>query len=91
MDNALQLVPDRAQDRHMLLRILARAVSHWASPLGRPQGQVTPFKVLLLCDRDEEAVQLRQDITQALHNGHVVSQRLTRRVHGLSRSQMASR
>ncbi|MFF5216731.1 hypothetical protein [Micromonospora sp. NPDC000442] len=57
----------------MLLRILARAVRHWASPLGRPQGQVTPFKVLLLCDRDEEAVQLRQDITQALHNGHVVS------------------
>ncbi|OKJ34654.1 hypothetical protein AMK25_29150 [Micromonospora sp. TSRI0369] len=34
---------------------------HSAGLLGRPQGQVTAFKVLLRCDRVEEAVQLRQD------------------------------
>ncbi|MFI7553275.1 barstar family protein [Micromonospora sediminimaris] len=70
VDNAPQLLPDSARDRHVFFRILAEAVRHWVSPLGRPQGQVTPFKVLLLCDRDDETVQLRQDIAQALHNGH---------------------
>ncbi|GIJ11885.1 barstar family protein [Micromonospora andamanensis] len=69
VDNAPQMLSDSIQDRHTLLRVLARAVRHWASPLGRPEGQVTPFTVLLLADGDEEAVQLRQDITQALSGG----------------------
>ncbi|MBQ1047494.1 barstar family protein [Micromonospora sp. C51] len=69
VDNAPQLLPDSVQDRHMLFRILVEAVRHWASPLGRPEGQVTPFTVLLLADGDEEAVQLRQDIRQALRDG----------------------
>lgn len=57
------------QDRHTLFRILARAVQHWASPLGRPAGKVVPFATLLLCDHDDEAVRLRQDVARALHNG----------------------
>ncbi len=60
------LLPDSSQDRHTLFRILAQAVHHWASPLGQPEGKVVPFKVLLLCDRDEEAVRLRQDVIRAL-------------------------
>jgi len=66
VDNAPQLLTDSSQDRHTLFRILAQAVHHWASPLGQRKGKVTPFKVLLLCERDEEAVHLRQDIIRAL-------------------------
>lgn len=69
VDNAPRLLADSTQDRHTLFRILARAVHHWASPLGRPEGKVVPFTTLLLCDRDEETVRLRQDIARALHNG----------------------
>ncbi|WP_353505526.1 barstar family protein [Verrucosispora sp. ts21] len=66
IDNAPQLLPDSSHDRHTLFRILAKAVHHWASPLGQPEGKVVPFKVLLLCDRDEEAVHLRQDVIRAM-------------------------
>jgi len=45
-----------------------RAVHHWAGPLGQPDGKVAPFKVSLLCEREEEAMRLRQDIAQAVHN-----------------------
>ncbi|AEB44545.1 hypothetical protein VAB18032_17205 [Micromonospora maris AB-18-032] len=69
VDNAPRLLADSTQDRHTLFRILARAGHHWASPLGRPEGKVVPFTTLLLCDRDEETVRLRQDIARALHNG----------------------
>ncbi|GAB3835361.1 hypothetical protein ACFPIJ_51045 [Dactylosporangium cerinum] len=48
-------------------RIPSRAVRHWASPLRRPDGKGIPFKVLLLCDRDEQAVLLRQEIASAVH------------------------
>jgi Barstar (barnase inhibitor) len=44
------------------------ALSRWASPLGRPDGKGVPFKVLLLCDRGEEAALLRQEISCAVHN-----------------------
>ncbi|WP_353505533.1 barstar family protein [Verrucosispora sp. ts21] len=69
VDNAPRLLADTTQDRHTLFRILARAVHHWASPLGQPEGKAVPFTTLLLCDRDEETVRLRQDIARALHNG----------------------
>ncbi|QOC94410.1 hypothetical protein [Micromonospora craniellae] len=36
---------------------------------GNRRGKVVPFKVLLLCDRNEEAVHLRQDIIRALRCG----------------------
>jgi hypothetical protein len=45
--------------------MLSRAVRHRASPLG--DGRGFPFKVLLLCDRDEEAALLRQEIASAVH------------------------
>ncbi|MEW2432459.1 hypothetical protein AB0877_31055 [Micromonospora sp. NPDC047644] len=41
-------------------RILSQAVKHWASPFGQPE-----FKVLLLCDRDDEAALLRQEVGRA--------------------------
>ncbi|GIJ76624.1 Barstar (barnase inhibitor) [Micromonospora phaseoli] len=69
IDNAPHLLPGSLQDRHTLFRILARAVDHWASPLGQPEGKVVPFGVLLLCDREEETMHLRQDIARAVRNG----------------------
>lgn len=69
VDNAARLLRDSTQDQHTLFRILAHAVHHWASPLGQPEGKAIPFKVLLLCDRDQEAVHLRLNLTRALHNG----------------------
>ncbi|TDC84015.1 hypothetical protein E1193_07015 [Micromonospora sp. KC606] len=68
VENAPRLLPDSTHDQHTLFRILARAVHHWASPLDQPEGKIVPFKVLLLCNREEEAVHLRQDITRAVHN-----------------------
>lgn len=38
----------------------AQAVHHWASPFGQPE-----FTVLLLCDRDDEATLLREEIARA--------------------------
>ncbi|WP_243705038.1 barstar family protein [Micromonospora sp. KC723] len=66
-ENALQLLSSSAEDQHTLFRILYQAVRHWASPLGQPEGKGSPFKVLLLCDRDEEAALLRQEIAYAIH------------------------
>ncbi|MBW4705162.1 barstar family protein [Micromonospora sp. RL09-050-HVF-A] len=68
VENAHRLLPNSTQDQHILLRVLARTVDHWANPLGQPDGKVVPFKVLLLCSCDEEAVHLRQTITRAVHN-----------------------
>ena len=64
VENAPRLLSTSADDQHTLFRILSRAVHHWASPLGKS----VPFKVLLLCDRDEEAALLRQEIACAVHN-----------------------
>ncbi|GAA3247527.1 barstar family protein [Dactylosporangium siamense] len=62
VENARELLSSSAEDRHTLFRILSEAVRHWASPLGRPDSNGIPFKVLLLCDRDEQAALLRQEI-----------------------------
>jgi len=67
IENATRLVSSDAGDRHTLFRILSRAVRHWASPLGKPAGRGVPFRVLLLCDRDEEAALLRQEIAGVVH------------------------
>ncbi|MBG6064722.1 hypothetical protein [Micromonospora ureilytica] len=48
--NATRLLPSSAGDRHTPFQILAQAVHHWESPFGQPE-----FKVVLLCDRDDEA------------------------------------
>ena len=64
VENAPRLLSKSAEDQHTLFRILSRAVHHWASPLGKS----VPFKVLLLCDRDEEAALLRQEKACAVHN-----------------------
>ncbi|MEH0970677.1 barstar family protein [Micromonospora sp. CPCC 205546] len=68
VDNAPRLLSDGARDRDTLFQILSQAVHYWASPLGRPNGNGVPFKVLLLCDLDEEAALLRQEIASAVHN-----------------------
>jgi RNAse (barnase) inhibitor barstar len=68
VENAPRLLSSSAEDQHTLFRILSRAVDHWASPRGGPDGKSVPFKVLLLCDRDEEAALLRQEIAYAVHN-----------------------
>ncbi|WP_433318356.1 barstar family protein [Micromonospora sp. CA-269861] len=68
VENAPWLGSSSAEDRHTLFRILSRAVHYWASPLGQPDGKGVPFKVLLLCDRDEEAALLRQEVARAVHN-----------------------
>jgi RNAse (barnase) inhibitor barstar len=67
VENAPQLLSSSAEEQHTLFRILSQAVRHWASPLGQPDGKGIPFKVLLLCDRDEEAALLRQEIAYAVH------------------------
>ncbi|MEJ3749058.1 hypothetical protein WEI85_38060 [Actinomycetes bacterium KLBMP 9797] len=63
-----KLIRNDPQKPPTLFRILSRVVHHWASPLGQPDGKGVPFKVLLLCDRDEEAALLRQEIIGAVHN-----------------------
>ncbi|WP_446216274.1 barstar family protein [Micromonospora sp. IBHARD004] len=68
VENAPRLLSSSAEDQHTLFRILSRAVHHWANPLGQPDGKGVPFKVLLLCDRDEEAALLRQEIARAVRN-----------------------
>ncbi|MEU5790679.1 barstar family protein [Micromonospora purpureochromogenes] len=68
VENAPRLLSSSAEDQHKLFRILSRAVQYWASPLGQPDGKGVPFKVLLLCGRDEEAALLRQEIACAVHN-----------------------
>jgi hypothetical protein len=68
VDNAPSLLSSCAKDRHTLFRILSQAVQRWASPLGLPDRKGSLFKVLLLCDRDEEAALLRQEIACAVHD-----------------------
>ncbi|WP_328653367.1 barstar family protein [Micromonospora sp. NBC_00330] len=60
VENGPRVLSSSAEDRHTLFQILAQAVHHWASPFGQPA-----FKVLLLCDRDDEATLLRQEIARA--------------------------
>nr|WP_275941314.1 barstar family protein [Planosporangium flavigriseum] len=69
VENAPRLLSSSAEDRHTLFRVLSRAVYDWVSRLGQPDGKGVPFKVLLLCDRDEEAALLQQEIARAIHNG----------------------
>lgn len=68
IENAPRLLSSDAEDQHTLFRVLSRAVHHWASPLGQPDGKAVPLKVVLLCDRDEEAALLLQEIASAVHN-----------------------
>lgn len=59
VENAPQLLSANLGDRRTLFRILSRAVRYWASYLGdAPDG----FKVLLLCDDEEQARLMRQEI-----------------------------
>ncbi|MEU8386886.1 barstar family protein [Micromonospora sp. NPDC048842] len=60
VENAPRVLSSSAEDRHTLFQILAQAVHHWASPFGQPE-----FTVLLLCDRDDEATLLREEIARA--------------------------
>ncbi|WP_246567956.1 barstar family protein [Polymorphospora rubra] len=69
VENAPCLLSSSAEDQHTLFRILSWAVERRANPLGRPGGKGVPFKVLLLCDRDDEATVLAQEVARALHSG----------------------
>ncbi|WP_225855244.1 barstar family protein [Micromonospora noduli] len=60
VENAPRMLSSSAEDRRTLFRILSQAAHHWASPFGQPE-----FAVLLLCDRDDEAALLRQEIARA--------------------------
>lgn len=62
VDRAPLLMSGSFDERQMLFKVLSRAVRTWANPVGRPYGKGVPFKVLLLCDRDEEAVELEREI-----------------------------
>ena len=65
VENAPRLLSSNAEDRHTMFRILVRAVRHWASSLGK---EPVAFKVLLLCDDDEQASRLRRDIAGSLEH-----------------------
>ncbi|MFC4150374.1 barstar family protein [Micromonospora mangrovi] len=67
VENASRLLSGSTEDRQTLFRVLSRAVQDWADPLGRPDDRSVPFTVLLLCDRDEEAASLREEIARAMH------------------------
>ncbi|MGW3786738.1 barstar family protein [Micromonospora chokoriensis] len=58
IENVRWLLSSNPEERLILVEILRRAVATWASPL----GGVVPFTVLLLCDSDEEASALRQEV-----------------------------
>ncbi|MET8911666.1 MULTISPECIES: barstar family protein [Micromonospora] len=62
VERAPLLMSTSPDERQTLFRVLSRAVRTWASPLGRPDGKGVPFKVLLLCDRDDEAVEMKREI-----------------------------
>ncbi|MFF3240894.1 barstar family protein [Micromonospora sp. NPDC002931] len=62
VERAPLLTSDSPDERQTLFRVLSRAVRTWADPLGRPDGKGVPFKVLLLCDRDEEVEELAREI-----------------------------
>lgn len=66
VENPLSASPG---DRHTLFQVLSEAVRDWASPLGRPGGKGVPFQVLLLCDHDEAAALVRQEIAGAVRGG----------------------
>jgi hypothetical protein len=83
VENAPQLLSSSAEDQHTLFRILSRAVRHWAGPLGQLDSKSIPFKVLLLCDRDEEVAPLRQEIAYAVRKTRETSIRSTAACHPL--------
>ncbi len=58
VDDAPRLLSSSAADRHTLLRTLSRAARHWASPIGKAPAA---FKVLLLCDDEDQACLLRRE------------------------------
>ncbi|WP_327002939.1 barstar family protein [Dactylosporangium sp. NBC_01737] len=62
VENAPEMLSSSAGDRCTLFGVLSRAVRHWANPIGRPGGEGVAFKVLLVCDRDEDVVRLRREI-----------------------------
>ncbi|MET8091928.1 barstar family protein [Micromonospora sp. NPDC005220] len=61
IENVQRLLSNSAEDRHILFQILWQAVERWASPL----GGVVPFTVLLLCDSDVEASEVRHEVAAA--------------------------
>ncbi len=62
VENAPRLLSSSTEDRRTLFRVLRRAARHWASSLGK---EPIAFKVLLLCDDDEQASRLRYDIADS--------------------------
>ncbi len=66
IENAPQLLSGDLGDRQTLFRILSRAVRHWASHIGNAP---TGFKLLLLCDDEEQARKLRREIASS--SGHL--------------------
>jgi hypothetical protein len=62
IERAPLLMSDSPNERQTLFRVLSHAVRAWANPLGRPHGRGVPFKVLLLCDQDDEAAGMKREI-----------------------------
>lgn len=62
VERAALLMSSTPDERQVLFRVLSRAVRDWANPLGRPHGEGVPFKVLLVCDQDEEVTKMEEEI-----------------------------
>ncbi|MFC6093573.1 barstar family protein [Saccharothrix lopnurensis] len=62
IDHAESILLGGAEERGSLLSILSQAAQEWANPVGKPNGEGIPFKVLLLCVEDSvEALRAEVD------------------------------
>lgn len=67
IDDAFLMLSDNAQDQQTLLQVLHRTVRSWSSRLGQPGGKTIPFNVVLMCDDDRQANQVRRLVAAAVH------------------------
>jgi Barstar (barnase inhibitor) len=52
INRAEETLSGSSEERDLLFHTLAVAVKDWANPLGNPDGEGTPFKVVLVCSDD---------------------------------------
>jgi Barstar (barnase inhibitor) len=61
VENAPRILSASVADRQLLFGILSSAVRYWSSPLGK---MPVAFRVVLLCDEEEQAELLKQEIAK---------------------------
>ncbi|MFD0783533.1 barstar family protein [Micromonospora azadirachtae] len=64
VERAPLLMSSDPEERETLLEILFRTGRTWADPISRSGGKDVPFKVLLLCDTDEEVTELEREVAR---------------------------